>query len=66
MMMPPRLVCRTHSFPRAFTDGNYKTAAKGRFIHDMGLAGFVMWEAGGDYDSILLDAIRSGMGLASC
>ncbi|SJL02393.1 related to endochitinase [Armillaria ostoyae] len=33
-------------------------AAKGQFITDMGLAGFAMWEAGGDYNSILLDAIR--------
>ncbi|KAF7966092.1 hypothetical protein HWV62_40180 [Athelia sp. TMB] len=32
-------------------------AAKGQFIADMGLAGFAMWEAGGDYGDILLDAI---------
>ncbi|KAF9266291.1 glycoside hydrolase [Marasmius fiardii PR-910] len=33
--------------------------AKGEFIRDKGLAGFSMWEAGGDKDDILLDAIRS-------
>ncbi|KAI3616545.1 glycoside hydrolase family 18 protein [Moniliophthora roreri] len=33
--------------------------AKGNFIANMGLAGFAMWEAGGDYDDILLDAIRA-------
>lgn len=34
----------------------------------MGLKGFAMWEAGGDYDDILLDSITeaSGMGDASC
>ncbi|PBK97675.1 glycoside hydrolase family 18 protein [Armillaria gallica] len=33
-------------------------AAKGQFIADMDLAGFAMWEAGGDYHNILLDSIR--------
>ncbi|KAI6044412.1 glycoside hydrolase family 18 protein [Pisolithus marmoratus] len=37
-------------------------AAKGRFIEELGLYGFVMWEAGGDYDNILLSAIRSAGG----
>ncbi|KZV65853.1 glycoside hydrolase family 18 protein [Peniophora sp. CONT] len=32
--------------------------AKGEFIKDLGLRGFAMWEAGGDYKDILLDAIR--------
>ncbi|CAE6390033.1 unnamed protein product [Rhizoctonia solani] len=36
--------------------------AKGQFINTTGLRGFAMWEAGGDYDDILLDAIRSGAG----
>jgi hypothetical protein len=39
------------------------TAAKGKFINDAYLAGFAMWEAGGDSDDILLDAIRSGIGI---
>ncbi|KAL1710387.1 glycoside hydrolase family 18 protein [Schizophyllum commune] len=34
-------------------------ALKGNFIHDQGLAGFAMWEAGGDKDDQLLDAITS-------
>ncbi|KAI4517048.1 hypothetical protein K525DRAFT_167664, partial [Schizophyllum commune Loenen D] len=32
-------------------------ALKGNFIHDQGLAGLAMWEAGGDKDDQLLDAI---------
>ncbi|EJD03469.1 chitinase [Fomitiporia mediterranea MF3/22] len=42
--------------PRAFT-------AAGDFIQTSGLRGFALWEAGGDKDSVLLDAIRSGVGL---
>jgi chitinase len=34
--------------------------AKGKFIRDKGLAGFGMWELGGDYNSVLVDAIRKG------
>ena len=37
-------------------------AAKGQFIKDAGLAGFAMWEAGGDSDDILLNAITSAVG----
>jgi len=37
-------------------------AAKGKFIQSMGLAGFSMWEAGGDSGDILLDAIRESAG----
>ncbi|KAH8115964.1 glycoside hydrolase [Phellopilus nigrolimitatus] len=37
-------------------------AAKGKFIADTGLAGFAMWEAGGDSGDILLDAIRGAVG----
>ncbi len=33
--------------------------AKGQFISDNGLAGFAIWEAGGDSSDILLDAARS-------
>ncbi|KAF8598082.1 glycoside hydrolase [Ceratobasidium sp. AG-I] len=39
------------------------TAAKGEFIKSLGLRGFAMWELGGDYDDILLDSIRSAVGL---
>ncbi|KAJ8522163.1 hypothetical protein ONZ45_g1244 [Pleurotus djamor] len=37
-------------------------SAKGKFIKDKGLAGFSMWEAGGDKDSILLNSIRKSAG----
>lgn len=40
---------------------NYKTAAKGAFIYDLKLAGFAMWELGGDYNNILVNSIRSAM-----
>ncbi|KAI8986628.1 glycoside hydrolase [Trametes punicea] len=37
-------------------------AAKGKFINDAGLLGFAMWEAGGDSNDILLDAIEDAIG----
>ncbi|TFY66251.1 hypothetical protein EVG20_g4839 [Dentipellis fragilis] len=40
-------------------------AAKGQFIGSAGLAGFAMWEAGGDHNDILLDAITGGLGIDS-
>lgn len=36
--------------------------AKGAYITSTGLKGFAMWEAAGDYNDILLDAIRTGAG----
>lgn len=36
--------------------------AKGEFIKSSGLRGYVMWKVGGDYDDILIDAIRKGAG----
>ncbi|KAF8271823.1 chitinase [Lactarius quietus] len=41
-------------------------AAKGRYIADAGLAGFAMWETGGDSDDILLDSISSAIGTGGC
>jgi GH18 family chitinase len=41
---------------------NQSFAAKGKFIKSTGLRGFAMWEAGGDYDNILVNAIRRGGG----
>ena len=38
-------------------------AAKGNYIKDECLAGFAMWEAGGDSNDILLDAISSAIGI---
>lgn len=40
---------------------NYKIAEKGKFIQDMNLAGFAMWELGGDSNNILVNSIRSAM-----
>ena len=37
-------------------------AAKGKFIQSEGIRGFAMWEAGGDFNDILLDSIRAGAG----
>jgi len=34
-------------------------AAKGTFIRNSGLLGFAMYEAGGDYKNILINAIKS-------
>jgi chitinase len=34
--------------------------AKGKYIKSKGLRGFAMWQAAGDYNNILLDAIRDG------
>ncbi|THH00031.1 hypothetical protein EW026_g2419 [Hermanssonia centrifuga] len=38
-------------------------AAKGKFINEAGLRGFAMWEAAGDYQDILLDAISNAIGI---
>jgi chitinase len=55
-----------NSFWSAFTTTySAKTAAKGRFIQELGLRGFSMWEAAGDYKDILLDAISIAMGITS-
>ncbi|OAX39727.1 glycoside hydrolase family 18 protein [Rhizopogon vinicolor AM-OR11-026] len=35
--------------------------AKGMYIKNTGLRGYAMWEAGGDYDNILIDAINSAV-----
>lgn len=44
-------------------DNAQSFAAKGQYILDTGLHGFAMWEAGGDYDNILVDSIRETVGL---
>ncbi|KAI0634770.1 glycoside hydrolase [Trametes polyzona] len=38
-------------------------AAKGKFINEAGLRGFAMWEAAGDSNDILLDAISNAIGI---
>jgi chitinase len=42
-------------------DNTQSFAAKGKFIQETGLRGFTMWEAGGDYDDMLLDSIRDAI-----
>ncbi|KAF7355619.1 Chitinase [Mycena sanguinolenta] len=37
-------------------------AVKGEYIKSKGLGGFAMWEAGGDFNDILLDSIRETAG----
>ena len=39
-------------------DNAQSVAAKSNFIKETGLRGFAIWEAGGDYEDILLDSIR--------
>lgn len=31
---------------------------------DTGLKGFALWEAGGDYNNILVDSVRKSVGMA--
>ncbi|KDQ60128.1 glycoside hydrolase family 18 protein [Jaapia argillacea MUCL 33604] len=38
-------------------------AAKGQFINDQQLLGFSIWEVGGDYNNILIDAISTSIGI---
>jgi chitinase len=44
-------------------DNEKSLAAKGRFVRSNKLAGFAVWEAGGDYKNIVVNAIRAGVGL---
>ncbi|KAG6888903.1 hypothetical protein C0992_007142 [Termitomyces sp. T32_za158] len=43
-------------------DNPQSFAAKGSFIKKQALAGFYMWEAGGDFNNILIDSIRHTVG----
>jgi hypothetical protein len=61
--MLDRLVRRVHVLVWVFANCFCYTAAKGDFIHGSKLAGFAMWEADADSNDILLDAIRSGVGI---
>lgn len=44
-------------------DNAQSFTAKGKFIKQMGLRGFAMWEAGGDFHDVLLDSIRLSAGI---
>ena len=65
MMMPTHLVRRTQFLVGRPLICKNKTAAKGEFIHDFGLAGFAMFETGGDFNNTLVNSIRSAMGMTS-
>ncbi|TQN63783.1 Chitinase A1, partial [Colletotrichum shisoi] len=43
-------------------DNVQSLTAKGKYITSSKLAGFAMWEAGGDHKNIVVDAIRSAVG----
>jgi chitinase len=43
-------------------DNPQSFAAKGHLIKSSKLAGFALWEAGGDYKDALLDSIRGAVG----
>ena len=38
-------------------------AAKGKFIAEQGLRGFAIWEAAGDYNNLLVDAVSNAIGI---
>ena len=57
--------CGKSSYWRVVANVPLLIAAKGKYINDANLAGFAMWQAGGDSGDILLDAISSGIG-TSC
>ncbi|KAG8705796.1 hypothetical protein FRC09_002752 [Ceratobasidium sp. 395] len=57
----PYVYNKTSNIMVAYDDAT-SFAAKGSFIKSLGLRGFAMWEAGGDFDDILLDSIRSSAG----
>jgi len=52
-------------YPAGLESKSLPAAAKGNFITQAGLAGFAMWEMGGDYNNILFNAITSAIGGSS-
>jgi chitinase len=42
-------------------DNAQSFTAKGKYIKETGLRGFSMWETGGDYNNILIDAITEAI-----
>ena len=63
-MWPQAYVYNTTSNVMVSFDDARAFTSKGRFIKDKKLRGFAMWEAGGDYNDILLDSIRAAAGVA--
>ncbi|KAJ0104251.1 hypothetical protein J7T55_001738 [Diaporthe amygdali] len=45
-------------------DDAQSITVKGQYIVNTGLKGFALWEAGGDYNNILVDAARKSTGLS--
>jgi chitinase len=58
----PFLYNRTSQIWVSYDDVESLTV-KGQYITQNKLAGFAMWEAGGDYNNILVNAIRAAVGL---
>lgn len=58
----PFLFDKTNNWWVSYDDAQ-SLAAKGKYITSNKLAGFGMWEAGGDYKNIVVDAMRSSVGL---
>lgn len=65
-MMRHRSVGDSFSVVDKVTEISPCLAAKGAFISQSGLAGFAMWEAGGDSNNILLNAISTALGCGDC
>jgi len=61
MLSQPYVYNETSEVMISFDDPQ-SFAAKGNYIKETGLKGFAMWEAGGDYNDLLLDSIRSAVG----
>ncbi|TFK20366.1 endochitinase [Coprinopsis marcescibilis] len=57
----PYVYNRTSEIMVAY-DNEQSFSAKGNFIKNKGLRGFATWEAGGDYNDILLNSIRKAGG----
>ncbi|KAJ7482387.1 endochitinase [Mycena galericulata] len=57
----PYVYNRTTQVMISFDDAQ-SFAAKGEYIKSTGLAGFAMWQAGGDSHTILVDSIRKSAG----
>jgi chitinase len=54
-------VCVTDIIALRLSNSHSQIAAKGKYIKSAGLAGFSMWQTGGDSNDILLNAINSAM-----
>lgn len=45
-------------------DNAKSMAIKGQYILDKGMKGFALWETGGDYQNILVNSVRTAVGLS--